>query len=234
MKSLLGIDRIRPDALVKLGTRRLPSKEEQVPRVPLTLEGKAAVDGLHTARLDRFCSAKPAPLMVRQFGDLVQYQLGPTGFGRDSKVDLVVAELNREELSKREPNAAHPPHFFMVPEMPTRQAILDLFVHKDVYTGHAPELLSFDTSVGGLAAAGDETRELDRRPIVDPLQFFDSAPRGARLVDFPQYTALIEHVSAKTAWDFADFRLFRVAVSYALPGRQLTLAFTGAPSGNHQ
>lgn len=231
VKALLGIDRIRPDAVVKLGTRRLESGDEAAPRMPLTLGGEPAVDGLHTVRLDEFCSARPAPLLVRQIDAAVQYQLGPTGFGRESKRDLVIAELNRGELPHREPSAERPPHFFMVPEMPTRKAILDLFVHRDIYPGEGPELLCYDTTGSGPARAGDESRALDRRPIFEPVQRFESGPRGARLVEFPQYTALIERVADTTGWVLADFRLYRVAVSYALLGRQLTLAFTGASAG---
>lgn len=234
VKCLQGIDRIRPDAIVKLGTRRVTSPmaegaTEDRPRVPLNLEGEPALDGLHTVRLDEFCNARPAPFDVREFGGHVQYSLGPTGFGRGSKVDLVIAEVNRGELFEREPNEERPPYFFSTPEMATRKAVFDLLVHEDVYRGATPEIINYDTSAMGPAAAHDPARELDRRYFPEPLGSLGPGIRRARLLEFPRYASLLEHVAQKLDYDLDRFRLYRAALTYPLVGNQITLAFTGKP-----
>lgn len=232
-RCLLGIDRIRPDAVVKLATRRLSAAQDsgaEPARLPLTLEGEPATDGLHTVRLDEFCDAPPAPFIARDYGEHVQYHLGPTGFGRNSKVDVVIGELNRAELHHRDANQEHPPYFFMSPEMATRKAVMDVFVHESIHPGVMPELLVYDTSSLGPALPGDPARQLDLRSSPEPMQSFTPSTRGTRLLEFPRYTALLNHVSERLEWDLSEFRLFRVALSYPLVGRQLTLAFRGPAS----
>lgn len=226
-KCLLGIDRIRPDAKVKLGTRRLGVEENaQSPeRLPLNLDGEPAIDGLHTVRLDGFCDAPPAPFIGHNFGPNVVYELGPTGFGKQSKVDLVIAEWNKAELDGTAPSLVRTPHFFIIPEMATRKMVFDLFVHKDVFIGARPELLSYETSAMGPARARDPRREIDKRPILEDLQVLSSAGNGARLLEFPQYGSLVRHITDRLDWDLDTFRLFRVAVTYPLVGRQITIAF---------
>ncbi|MEM8709796.1 MAG: hypothetical protein AAGG01_02500 [Planctomycetota bacterium] len=237
LKCLLGIDRIRPDAVVKLGTRRLVVKvgteEAGAPRVPLNLDGEPAVDGLATVRLDGFCNAPPAPLAARQFGHQVEYSLGPTGFGKESKVDLVIAEVNRGEGIRRVPSDDRPPYFFMLPEMPTRKAVFDLFVHRDLFDGQAPTVLSYDTTSLGLAAACDPARDLDLRHCPEPLQELGVSTQRVRLLEFPRYTTLLDHTAEKMDWRLEQFNVFRIAMSYPLVGRQITMAFMGddaAPS----
>lgn len=226
-KCLLGIDRIRPDAKVKLGTRRLggDEKADSTERLPLNLDGEPAIDGLHTVRLDGFCDAPPAPFIGRNFGPNVVYELGPTGFGKQSKVDLVIAEWNKAELDGEAISSSRTPHFFLIPEMATRKVVFDLFVHKDVFVGARPELLSYETGGMGPARAGDLSRDIDRRPILEDLQVLNSAGNGARLLEFPQYGALIRHITDRLDWDLDAFRLLRVTVAYPLVGRQITIAF---------
>lgn len=232
VKCLLGIDRIRPDATVKLETRRIADGGDETgkcsPRVPLNLDGEPAVDGLHTVRLNDFCNAPPAPLVARQFGNMVEYSLGPTGFGRGSKVDLVIAEVNRSEPVHRQPSTERPPYFFMLPEMPTRRGVFDLLVHRDVFGGASPRMLSYNTTSLGPSAALDPARKLDERDCPEPMQQLGNGIHRVRMLEFPRYTTLLEHVGEKLNYNLDEFKVFRIAMSYPLVGRQLTLAFTDA------
>jgi hypothetical protein len=228
LKCLLGIDRIRPDAPVKLGTRRLSTNDEAyAERVPLNLDGAPALNGLDAVRLDGFCNAPPAPLVARQYGHHVEYALGPTGFGRNSKVDLVIGELTRDEPMTRSPSSTRPPYFFTVPEMPTRNVVFDLVVHKDLFDDGTPSLLYYDTSSNGPAIAADPARELDLRYCPEPLQKLGRGIQASRLLEFPRYVSLLEHVGEKLAWTLSDFDVYRVQMSYPMVGRQITLAFMG-------
>lgn len=240
VKALLGIDRIRPDAVVKLATRRLlPSERgdrgeghgaEEPPRTPRNLDGDPAADGLHTVRLDRFCEAPPAPLEARAFDQVVQYSLGPTGFGPASKVDLVVAEVNRAELDHRQPSRQRPPYYFLVPDMPCRKVTFDLIVDRDVHGGIGPELLAYDTTGYGAAVAGDPARTLDLRPLSDPALAVGQGLERLRILEFPRYAALLESVFERLQLDPARFRAYRFAQTYPLLGRQITFAFFGPQS----
>ena len=232
VKCLLGIDRIRPDAVVKLGTRRVVrSDEEERPRLPLTLNGEPALDGLNTVRLDDFCKAPPAPFAVLESGDTIQYSLGPTGFGRESKVDLVMAEVNRAELQDDRDEGGPSPFFFAIPEMPSRRLVFDVCLHRDVYAGFSPELSTFDTAGRGPANPGDLSRATDRRPCPEALQVLGAGTRRLRLLEFVRYGALLDHAFATLGWDAAEFRTYRVNIPYPLVGSQVCLLFNSAPDG---
>ena len=190
-------------------------------------------DRLDAVRLDGFCNAPPAPLAARQFGHHVEYALGPTGFGRDSKVDLVIGELVRGEEFGRGPNSERPPFFFTVPEMPTRKVVFDLLVHKGMYERATPTLLYYDTSSQGPAIAADPARDRDLRFCPEPCQELGPGTQLSGLLEFPRYTALIEHVGEKIQWNIDEFDTFRVAMNYPMVGRQITLAFTGNTPEEH-
>ena len=228
VQGLFGIDRIRPDAVVKVGTRRLerPSATSEPPRLPQTLGGKPALDGLDAVRLDEFCNAPPAPLTAREFGTQVEYSLGPTGFGRGSKVDLLVAEYNPGETVQCDPTKGHAAHFFVAPEMPTRKVVFDLLVHEDIFKQSDVEVLAYNMAAQGPAGAYDPERELDRRECPEPLQELGRGTDRARIMEFPRYTALLEHVGQQLGWDLTPFRVLRLSMSYPLLGQQLTIAFS--------
>lgn len=239
IKCLLGVDRMRPDAVVKLGTQRLaaedaglaPDEGEDLdpsrPRIPTNLAGEPALDGMHTVRLDEFCTARPAPLAVRRFGPFIEYSLGPTGFGPASKVDLVIAEVNRDELSNRAPSRERPPYFYTIPEMACRRLVFDLLVHRDVYPACDPTLIAYDMAGRGPAVACDPARDLDRRQVLEQVANLGPGLTRLRVMEFPRYSDLLALAFEKLAWDSGEFRSYRIAIPYPLVGTQITLAFRG-------
>lgn len=234
IKALLGVDRIRHDAVVKLATRALkhPSpQEEPATRRPETLAGEPAVDGLHSVRLDEYCSARPAPLLAEEFGQHIQYSLGPTGFGPASRVDLVLAEVNRGEIEERElTQGGQRPYFFQIPEMAVRLLVFDLILHRDVYPGSAIELMAFDATGRGPASVNDETRRLDQRRIYDEVSHLGIGLQRLRLLEFSRYTDLLGETLEALGCDAEEFRSYRVRIPFPLLGTQITLALGAAPA----
>ncbi|MCP5021982.1 MAG: hypothetical protein GY930_09400 [bacterium] len=225
---IFGIDRIRPDAVVKLGTRRLDpvaSEEGKRPRLPENLDGEPATDGLHSVCLTEFCNSPPAPMKVDRHGPSMHYSLGPTGFGRASKVDLVVAEVNKGEFGSKGSGAVEEAHFFVLPGMCTRKLVFDLLLHEDVFAGRSPELLFYDTTSQGPVVAGDPKRELDRRHFSQSIETIGTDLRRARLLEFPAYGKLLENVFEKMKWRDFKFRAYRMEITYPLTGIQVSFAF---------
>ncbi|MCA9001083.1 MAG: hypothetical protein KDB61_04105 [Planctomycetes bacterium] len=233
IKALFGIDRIRPDAIVKLGTRRMLSSEDEKAaaegkgkdRLPTTLDGDLAYDGLHSIFLEDFCASPPAPLVAERIGMSMHYSLGPTGFGPMSRVDLVVAEVNRAEMKNHGPAESHKPHFWVIPEMPSRKLVFDVLVHEDVYVGRVPHLYFYDTTGQGPAAAGDPARRLDQRKFTHSIEAIGKDLRRLRLLEFPAYGQLKAKIFKKLGWDSSKFRAYRVAITYPLTGIQVSLSF---------
>ncbi|MEZ6003032.1 MAG: hypothetical protein R3F17_01465 [Planctomycetota bacterium] len=226
IKCLLGIDRIRPDAIVHLGTQRLEPQGKESVRIPKTIRRQPAMEGLNDVRLDEFCNAPPAPTHADDLGNgVIQYTLAPTGFGPASKVDFVIGELNENELEGRKPGPERPPHFFVIPEASTRKLVFDLLVHRDVFPGCTPRAIAYDTMIRGAARAGDPTRRLDRKELPEALMSLGTDHRRLRLLEFPAYAQLREHVFHALGWNADHFRAYRVEVTYPLPGNQVVMAF---------
>ena len=232
VKALLGIDRIRPDAVVHLSTQAVDvgGVRTRGERTPSNLAGEPASDGLHSVRLDAYCSARPAPLSIQTRGGHVLYSLGPTGFGPSSTVDLVLAEVNRAELDVFEPgHEAMRPYFFHLPELAARKSVFDLVVHRDVYPDFPLELLAFDTTGRGPASVNDPLRSVDRRRVHDELTVLGPGLARLRLLEFPRYTELLREVMEKLGWDPLEFRTYRLKLAYPLLGAQMTMAFEQPP-----
>ncbi len=234
IQGTFGLDRIRPDSTVHLGTLRRTKahrakqqlqKPDGPARGPRTLAGDLAVDGLHSVRLDQFCSASPAPLETQVIGDDVQYTLGATGFGPRSSVDLVIAEVNPGELENQfDRTERTAPYFFQIPATSSRMMVFDLLIHEEVYKGYEPELMVYDIGHRGPAAAGSPEREIDRVSVTETLEALGTEPARRRFAGFPSYLELLDHSFNKLGWDPSRFRTYRVQMSYPLHGMQVSMA----------
>ncbi len=227
-----GLDRIRPDATVQFGTLRTPAEGSASHPVfdpapaPLTLDGAGLSDGVASVRLDQFCSRAPAPIITKTFGRDIQYLLGETGFGPESSVDLVIAEVNRAELIL-EPagDSARNPYFYQIAGTPSRAMLFDVLIHKDIYTDRDAKLLLYDTSNRGPAAAGSKERAVDLLRTTDELELLGTQPSRRRFTGFPRYLELLDHAFSKLGWSSEEFVGYRVQISYPLQGNQVCIAF---------
>ncbi|MGK0219340.1 MAG: hypothetical protein ACI9HE_002842 [Planctomycetota bacterium] len=233
VKALIGIDRRRPEAAVTLGTARIPAKQvreaeeaAERPRIPTNLAGEPALEGMNSVRLNEFCVAPPAPLQAVRYGTQIQYSLGPTGSGPDSRVDLVIAEVNRNEIPTLRPNLTRLQYFYTVPEMATKRMVFDLIVHEDLFDGRAPELLSYDIASRGPARARDPERDLDLRILSEDLESLGSNLEALALAEFPRYRELIECVYERLDWQQERFRIYRISLSHPLAGTQVTMVYS--------
>ena len=237
IQGTFGLDRIRPDSVVQFGTLRAPASESQgalsaelkaEPR-PQTLDGDPANDGLHSVRLDQFCSCAPAPIVTHRFGRDIQYLLGQTGFGPDSSVDFVIAEVNRGEIRFADAEAAQdselkPPYFFQMPAAPSKAMLFDLLIHRDLFPDFEPELLVYDTSIRGPARAGAPERDVDLMRTSDAIEVIGYRPSRLRFSGFPRYRELLDYAFDHLSWNADDFRAYRLQMSYPLHGTQACMA----------
>lgn len=226
----LGIDRIRPDAVVQFGTRaavahsKSKSPEGEALRNPTNLQGEPAFDGIHSVRLDEFCSKTPAPIVAKRFGDDIQYTLGQTGFGPESSVDLVIAQVTRSAMAHVDLEEVElPPYFFQVPAAPSRAMLFDLLLHRDVFAAGHPKLDVFDTSTRGPARPGREDREVDLMRVSEEIEDLSSRPSRLRFSNYPRYQELLAHSMKALDWDPEAFRAYRLHMAYPLHGTQMCM-----------
>ena len=221
----IGIDRIRPDAIVQFGTRRI-SDTDPDRRKPTNLDGESANDGFHSVRLDEFCTT-PAPIEANRFGEDVQYTLGSTGFGPSSTVDFVIAEVNRAEL-KVPPLSPIAPYFYQIVTTPSKEMVFDLLLHEECYPNFQPQLLVYDTSARGPAHARRPDRDVDLLKVSETVEDLGKSPASRRFQAFPRYVELLDHALTKLGWTPEEFRCYRVRISYPLHGTQVCMALVEA------
>ncbi len=224
---LLGFQRLRPGVSAKVTTRRMTPQGG--PRQPVNLDGRP-ITHVEDARLDEFCEAPPAPLDVRQAGDVVHYMLGGDGFGPRSAVDLVLVEVNFREIPRFVPRGSgRKGNVFAEVSAPAKSLLFDVFVHEDVYPGSEPQLVIYDTALEGVANVNDPARDVDRLQVAETIQPLGRGAATGRNAQVPGYAGMLRHVFGKLGWDDRAFRGYRCAIDYPIYGTQVAMAFDPPP-----
>lgn len=221
-----GVQRLRPGTTVKFVTRRVEHAAAE--RRPVDLSG-ARIGDIEDVRLDQFCHAPPAPLIASRHGEEAQYTLGDSGFGPRSTVDVVLAEVNRNEIRRYVPASENRKSYvFAEVSTPVKLLVFDVYVHRDVYPGSDPELRIYDTHGSGIADPNDSARDVDLFDTVEDLRRLRADEVFAGEV--PKQRELMNEVFERLDWNRDVFRIYRCRVEYPIYGSQITLVFD-PPSG---
>lgn len=227
VSGLLGLQRLRPGATVKFATRRVTGGDS--PRRPRALSGEP-IDSLNDVRLERFCSAPSPRLGVERIGEVVHYTLASDGFGPQSAVDLVFAELNLAELPRYVPAAQNRKGYvFAEVNTPAKALHFDVFVHEGVYPHSTPMLHIYDTSFDGVANVNDRTRDVDRLEVAESIQPLNSGLLNFRSAHVTKYADLTRTVFGSLGWNPDQFRGYRCRIDYPIYGSQVVMAFDAPP-----
>jgi hypothetical protein len=224
----LGLQRLRPNVPAKVVTRRMADEDD--PRVPRNLDGDPILH-MDDARLDDFCDGPPAEVTaVSQANDTVHYYLAGSGFGPNSGVDLVLAEVNEREMRRHVARGSNRKgHVFAEVSAPTKHLLFDVLVHEDVYAGREPQLVIYDTVLEGVADVNDRSRDGDRLDMAESIQSLGRGAMVARDAKAPRYVDMLRHVFERTGWDERQFRVYRCTIAYPLYGSQVVFAFDASP-----
>ncbi len=219
---LLGLQRFRPLAPIKLSSRRTGNGD--APRHPETLDG-VAVEGLDGLRLNDYCTVPSVNVDVHHVGDVVHYMVADNGFGPQSATDLVFAEVNRAELPRIPVQPEKRQTVFAEVAIPFKVLMFDALLHEDVFPGVEPELIIYDTAFDGIASANDPARDIDQLDMCESIQPLGWDIAKFRAAEVPRYAELLRHVCSKLNWDGTRFRGYRCRIEYPLYGSQVLMAF---------
>jgi len=184
------------------------------------------VETMDDLRLDEFCDAPPAPMLVHREGDVVHYLLDGDEFGPHSAVDLVYAEVNLNEIPRFVPRDSHRKGYvFAEINTPARRLLFDVLVHDDVYPATAPELVIYDTSFDGVASANDRSRDIDRFDLAETIQTLGKGTSLLRTSAVPKYVDLLQHIFSSMNWNQSAFRTYRCDIEYPIYGSQVVVMF---------
>lgn len=223
VSGLIGLQRLRPGASVKLATRRMGPKLDG--RRPVTLDGRP-IEGLHDALLEGFSSEPQADVEVHAVGDVVHYTLKSRGFGPADARDIVLAEVNYDEMP-RQYDAGDGRQGFMFAEisLPAKCLQFDVILHDDVFRGSDPRLRIYDTAFEGVADANDRARDVDQFELMESVDSLGATVERIGSTCVPQYGNMIRHVFDLLKWDRRAYRVFRCKIDYPVYGTQTVMCF---------
>jgi hypothetical protein len=200
-------------------------------RHPRTLDGHD-INGDDGLLLPAYCSRPTPKLKVRTAGDIAEYSLADTRFGRRSMTDLVIAEVNESELPRFVPPEPKRKRFFYTDiSTPVELLVFDALIHEDVLGPSDPSLLIYDTGAKGTADVNDPTRDGDRLDLQESIQRLGNGVDHCRISEAPWYVELLKQVCAKMKWDESKLKAFRTRIEYPLYGSQIAIAYDGQTRG---
>lgn len=220
VNGLLGLQRLRPGARVKLAARWIRQNDETGRTRSLSGDPIDGADGLV---LDAFGSSPRPPIEVHRAGEVTHYTLGGEAFGQQAAADVVFAEHGPDDMPRYvDASENRKRYVYAEVSVPTKKLIFDALIHRDLETGPA-ELRVYDTSFEGVASPNDPARELDRLDLLERLERFEP---GRRRVGGPaRRDALIDHVCESLGWRAHELALLRCEIDYPIYGSQVTMVF---------
>ncbi|MCA8961272.1 MAG: hypothetical protein KDC38_12195 [Planctomycetes bacterium] len=218
----VGMRRLRPELPILVGGRLLEHIPDGVRANAAELLHRETLhdDGFSTA-LKEF-STQPFPHVdVIRDGRRLLYVLPGDEGGTYEELTLLFASIERNAFPLR-CDANHPAAYFgFVPRNPSKELMLDVFIHQSVWPGLSPriEMTRNDTTLASTVAP------IDRFDFCEVVESLGSEParRGTRAV--PKYEEVLGWVSQNQGWDLGDFRLFRLNVKYPVIGLRYILYF---------
>ncbi len=223
----IGLQRLRPDAPIRLDTRRLSDEGDR--RHPEALSG-AALEEVLPGDLRAFCPNGPAPIEARQVDGTMNYMLAGEAFGPHQRCDMLLVEINRAEMRRRrEDQPGRRSYLYANPVPPARTLVLDVLLHRSLLGPEAPELLVYDTAGSGPKDPNDPLSAFDLLESTEELEHIDLAEGDADLPEYSRYSLLLEAVMLHLDWKPEDFGLWRARLPFPLHSSQVTVAFQPAP-----
>lgn len=227
INGLVGVQRLRPGASVKITTRRM--SRDRGDRAPRTLDGAPVAD-LPSLMLREFCSDPLPRLRVQHAGESVHYALDSEGFGPASASDIVFAEANMREIKRfRSADSNRKGYVFAETSVPAAVLQFDALLHDDAFPGATPQLRLIDTAFEGVADVNDPAREIDTLDMLESVEPMGRGLARARSADVPRYTDMLARVCGAMNWDPRAFRGHRVRIDYPVYGSQVAMLFDLPP-----
>ncbi|MGD8451940.1 MAG: hypothetical protein PVJ57_08985 [Phycisphaerae bacterium] len=211
----LGLQRIRPEASLRLGVFSGSTHLEAGPR---TLNGELIQDP-HEILWPEYCSRPPVELTVHQIpeGSRRVYELKwHKAVGVSSARDIVMREYMSQAIRRcRNPETGlRKAAIEDCVAVPTKAMILDVLLHKDVFPAWQPQVRIMETGARGHADPNDPTRDFDILPLLERIEPLGRGVGRFRAEEIPHYVEMLAEVCAIRGWNPDDFRGYRTRIEF--------------------
>ncbi len=215
--------RLRPELPLVLGSREIleSGDENEQAGVLRSLHGRTICPEGSTTALQDFCTDPMPPIDLRPDGNRLLYVLGEEPRELPHDVDLFFGSRHRRSDPAHATDEQRRARFALVPQNPSCHAVLDVFLHRDVWPSAEPELVI--AKIGNPANETLLAHSLDRADFVESLQRLGTEPNAVNHPAYPDHAKLVGWVNEQMGWNRQDFRLFRCVVKYPVVGLWYTV-----------
>lgn len=176
--------------------------------------------------LEQFCVNPPAKLESRTAGDTIHYTLPTDLLGAQELVDMFVVDHHPASLCRHSPGPkGRRTSLFAEPTIPVANLTFDVILHKSVFPGRDPELITYDTGYDGLADVNDPARDIDRIELEESIEALGPDMTKYEISGIHTYGKMLAHLCDRFGWEPRDFRAYRTQIAYPVHGWQVCLAF---------
>lgn len=225
LQGALGLRRIRPGVPVGLTNELVGQHGDRGPRWE-SLDGTPIGNTFAKLLLREFTTPPGTTIETRQVGDRVRYLLDGDRLGLGSTANLFLADMLRNGMPlKSEPDSPRVFATACIVGIPARTVVMDMLVHRSVWTDRALSLGVYETAVHGSCDVNSPDSELARLHLEENVQYLGEGIENFRSGDVPLYLELLQHAFNQLGWRASEFRGYRVCVSYPVYGSQICLEF---------
>ncbi len=156
----------------------------------------------------------------------VHYVVAGNGIGPKSAVNIFGVEVFRRHLERYRDTASNRRRSASAEvQTPTETLVLDVLLHEAVWPDSTPELTIYDTTIRGVAAVNDRSRDIDRLDLAESIQPLGWGTAKFRIAGVPEYVELLRYTCDKLGWDGDKLRGYRCRIRYPFYGSQVLMAF---------
>ena len=206
--------RLRPDLTTLLGGRILVGEPgAELSKAREILHGGAIDQSGFSVALKDFCSDPFPEVEFILSGSKLLYTLPGGESGESEASTMLFASIDRHALRRYRGDGEREAFFVFYPRNPSKEMLLDVLVHRDVWPGVEPRLdIGRGNSV--LQPPGERSADLDQFHFCESLQQLGSQRLALKFRSLPFYIEMLEKVSGSLDLDLADFRITRLHVRY--------------------
>ena len=210
----MNLRRLRPELTTMVGGRVLfGDTSGELARAREILHGGQLDHSGFSVALKEF-STDPFPdVDVSLETNRLLYTLPGDPSGESDEVSMFFASIDRH-ASRRARKGSDPEvaRFIFIPRNPSKEMLLDVFVHRDVWPTTEPYL---DIGRGdNVLRPFTEASRLDQFDFCESLQILGSRSQVIPFKPMPLYTSMLESVAESAGYDLSDYRLYRLHVRY--------------------
>lgn len=224
-----GLRRLRPGAPIHISTLRAGMAAER--ESPFTVAGDR-VDAMSADTLLReFCSTPTPEILIRPAGSVVHYLVAGDHVGIAGAIDLFLGEytpavFGMGPIMREDGGGPRRNSVAADIEVCAEELVFDAFVHKDVWPGADPDVVVYDTSMGGRVNPNDLERDIDIMDVLETPLSLGTGLRSCRIASVPRYVDMLRSVCSQRGWNENDFRCYRCHSQYPVYGTQVHFVFT--------